>query len=217
MGSPGQYIPENPEKRRRRGRGGEGRSERLAKLIRLIRAIARPAEAVWKAKDDLEDFLAELLGDEAATSLQDPSRIKRRIGATKKQSGRKTANNKLNASNVQIVRGRDGSANVTLVWSQELRLSPAMADLLEVLCSQDTGSTREQLVAWKPLAELMKRLREKTGKDLDPHTVTMRIHRLRSILDQCGVDKSLVQTDRQRGFRFAKQAKPPPEIGGNLR
>ena len=83
-----------------------------------------------------------------------------------------------------------------------------------MLC-EDSGLASDGLVGWKSMADLARGMQKRTGKDIRPRTITVRLSRLRDALEDSGLSKQLVQRSR-KGYRFARKAKVCPETSGNM-
>jgi DNA-binding response OmpR family regulator len=196
-------------------RPAAARDPDLAELSRLIKTLCRRSERLSESVDSLADWLDRWehggKGDLGLQRQRRPPPVAGYPSADADEFGRKLA--RLGVT-VDIVRETDDWATVTIDKSRKLRLSPALADLLEVLC-EDTGLASDGLVGWKSMAELARGLQKQTGKDISTRTITVRLSRLRDALEGSGLNKQLVQTGR-KGYRFARKAKVCPETSGNM-
>ena len=189
-------------------------SEQVAKLLRLVRVFCRHLQVAEEAAQDVQFYLDELCQGEFPHLLpQRRRRFSRPSVSDDTELLKKLAS--LGVADVKIARDADDWATVVVERSR-LRLSPALADLLEILC-EDSGPRIDGLVGWKTTADLVRRLRQRTGKAPKPHAIAVSVSRLRAAMKACGINRFLIQTNRRRGYRFAKRVKEPPEIGGNLR
>ena len=215
MKDPGKYIPASRGEREGRKPAEETESEKVASLRRLIRTLCRLAQGIEEISQDLQFLVDGLDGLSPNSSRHAPTRRGANPLADNAEAPKQLA--KLGVNSVRVVHDATGdSATVTVEHSREFRMPPGQAYLLEILC-EDFGLRKDGLVGWKPLGLLVQRLREKTGRDLEPHAVVVSIHRLRVALRACGVNQFLVQTHRRLGYRFARKAKELPQIRGGLR
>lgn len=194
------------------------------KIPHLVQKITRQAQNLSETADDLL-FYVETYNIEISDSDQPPWRPKRSTYCSRvdriKQKKDTAVLAKLALAGVALVKiepDADGYSTVKIVVTTdqiyEFRLPPMLAELLTIL-SEDSGFRNDALVGWKSLSDLLQRL-SKNGQALAPHSVRVRISRLRDYLEAFGVMKQYVQSNRKLGYRFAVQVEPPLEMVGNL-
>jgi hypothetical protein len=82
-------------------------------------------------------------------------------------------------------------------------LSPLVAVLMETL-QADTGPTTDScLVGWKSVGAIQAALKNATNQESTEHAVKQLVLRLRRLLENHGESRSLVQSHRRFGYRFA--------------
>ena len=97
----------------------------------------------------------------------------------------------------------DGSARVEIGGAEGFKLPPDLAALLNVL-SEDSGESKDALVAWKSYKEISRRLGEKRGKKgYSKHALQSAIYRLRERLQRHRFARDLIQYRSGLGYRFA--------------
>ncbi len=112
------------------------------------------------------------------------------------------------AHSLEIKQRADGMAEVRIDGGKSFTLSPLLADVLRILAI-DNGPSDDDLVGWKTLDEVAILLTKDSGKQFRKHTVTQNIYRLRkAMFAQGGANPFLIQTNRQRGVRFARRRQP---------
>jgi hypothetical protein len=97
--------------------------------------------------------------------------------------------------------GKARSVPVKLGEYGETQLTPAEADLLEVLCID--APSDDGLVGYKDLSELSRLLRERCGRNLQAASLRNLICRLRTTLELRKQNWYLVQTSAGPRYRFA--------------
>lgn len=116
------------------------------------------------------------------------------------------------AATLEIKPRTDGLCDVRIDAGKQFKLPPSLSDLLSIL-SLDGGASDDGLIGWKTLDEVAILLGKRSGRRFNRHTVTQSIYRLRKeLFNRGGVNPFLVQTNRQRGVRFALKHRIIPEI-----
>jgi hypothetical protein len=116
------------------------------------------------------------------------------------------------AHSLEIKPRADGRAEVRIDGGKRFTLPPLLADVLRILAI-DNGPTDDDLVGWKTPDEVAILLTKNSGKQFKKHAVTQNVYRLRKALfAQGGANPFLVQTNRQRGVRFARRRQPVTAI-----
>jgi hypothetical protein len=168
---------------------GIARKQRL-----LLDRISRAEELADQIACDLADLERLLSVDPAGRRPHvRPKRVRELAGAS------------MNArvSEVLIKRRDDDWGLVSLDGVTEFALPPMLTDLLAILCA-DAEPSADDLVAWKTLDEVAKRLGKKIGRPFSRHAVTQHVYRLRrELFARGGANPLLVQTNRRRGVRMA--------------
>lgn len=116
------------------------------------------------------------------------------------------------AHSLEISLRADGVAEVRIDGGKRFSLPPLLADMLRILAI-DNGPSTDELVGWKTLDEVAILLAKNTGGQVKKHAVTQNIYRLRkAMFAQGGANPYLIQTNRQRGVRFARRRRPAMAI-----
>jgi len=175
----------------------------LDRLRRSIKIIGREHDKQDERLESLKDFLArvEYLRQEAGAHTA----IREEIWQEVARQG----------VDVTIRRDTRGRAWVTfycsgLDKSWVVRLTPAMADILEALCGE-SGPSGDHLVGWKSIDNLAESLKDRFGNRLETPAAIVRVARLRKALEDAGVSSQLVQRDHNR-YRFARKSAAVSEI-----
>jgi hypothetical protein len=105
-------------------------------------------------------------------------------------------------ANVTIEPLSGGHAKVTIDGGAEVRLSPALTNLMQVLIV-DSGDSADGLIGFKSPSEVARLLGKKSSKHVKQQTVRETVRRLRETLSSANYNPYLVQSDRQWGYRFA--------------
>lgn len=112
----------------------------------------------------------------------------------------------------------DGSADARMGESRSFRLTPKLADLIEVLSSGAPGA--DGLMPWlspalvaEHLYQLARGRKDTEAKLIRPQSVFMLAHRVRDILYRHAGNPFLIQT-RAGGLRLAYRPGAGPVIGG---
>jgi hypothetical protein len=100
-----------------------------------------------------------------------------------------------------VIRRRWDSAELQIDDGQPVRLTPALADLMDVLVEDRGGSGL--LIDWKPLDEIAAALEKRTGRAVTRRTLRQLFWSLRKRLRESGENPFLVQVWRNKGARFA--------------
>lgn len=100
-----------------------------------------------------------------------------------------------------VIRHRWDSAELQIDSGQPVRLTPALADLMDVLIEDRGGSGL--LIDWKLLDEIAAALEKKTGRAVTRRTLRQLFWSLRKRLRESGENPFLVQVWRGKGARFA--------------
>jgi hypothetical protein len=216
--------PHPSEPQEKPGDGAERRNPRTptaevaARLKKISRQHAAVVDHLSKAEEladgiqqdlrgiqeDLGDLQGQLRPNGAERTGADPNKV-RRLKREWDDSRRLLAES--GTGEFFMNRLADGSA-VVIVEGKEIRLSPTLAALLDILAS-DRGPGGDHLVAWKTVPEVTDQLTLKLGRVMDRHALRQNILRLRRKLDDAGLNRFLVQTQESR-MRFALQR---PEAG----
>jgi hypothetical protein len=175
--------------------------QRFARKQRLLLdRLTRAEELADAIACDLADLERALVLDGAASGVTRvrPKRLRELLG--------KTVDVRVNE--VSITRRADDWGLIHIDQADEFLLPPLLTDLLSVLISE-SGPSDDELVAWKTLDEVSKRLEKKVGRRFGRHAVTQQIHRLRrELFARGGVSPLLVQTSRRFGVRVAVRRRP---------
>lgn len=146
--------------------------------------------------DDLENGFVASASDRGAPTSR------RGSGSDARDALRRTA--EAGAASLAVTPRSDGSADVQIDAGKSFTLSPALADLLEILASNRGREDERGLVGWKTLEDVARLFEKKSGRLLTTHAVTQQIYRLRRELFERGhANPWLVQTNRRMGARFA--------------
>lgn len=87
---------------------------------------------------------------------------------------------------------------------KEFELSPRLAELLALLASGDFGDSDDELVGWKPLAEVAGRQSQKSAsRHVTVHAVSQNLCRLRDCFAHEGIPTAYLQSEKRRGARLA--------------
>lgn len=95
-----------------------------------------------------------------------------------------------------------GWMKVSIDGAASFLLEPRLARFVKFLLV-DNGDSRDGLIGWWPVDEIAKLLGCKGHRKAGRHTVSQWIYLLKKCMASAGHDKRLIQTDRQRGVRFA--------------
>lgn len=108
------------------------------------------------------------------------------------------------AYNLQIVPHADESVEVTIDGGRKFSLGPRLAKVFLFLATgeKDRGGA-DPLVGWRSRTEIIKFLKDSTGKDFRRTYLNNMVHLLKQALRKAGYDCSLIQTHRQKGARLA--------------
>lgn len=181
--------------------------DELDEMARRFRALLRLLSRAEELADDIALRLEKLAGGPASG----PAPAKRRK-ADKEESLRQLAES--GVFSVEIAGCADGAVEVRVDLGKPFRLPPLLGDLLEILCLEAADEWPEdELVGWKSLDEVSRRLGKRQGREFKRHAVTQAVHRLRKeLFDRGGVNPFLVQTNRRLGARFALRRRKPAVI-----
>jgi len=179
--------------------------QRFARRHRLLLArISRAEELADGLACDLADLEQTMRSGRPVTAEARRGRVRFRDLA------KGSAN--VRARSVSVRRRADDWGVIQVDQGAEFTLPPILTDLFVVL-SAESGQSDDDLVAWKPLEEVARRLAKKAGRAFSRHSVTQHIHRLRrELFARGGASPLLVQTNRRLGVRLALQRPPRPEL-----
>lgn len=108
------------------------------------------------------------------------------------------------AYNLEIRTRANGSVEVTIDGGEKFSLGPRLAEVFRFLASGDKErGGNDELVGWRSRAEINKFLNDSTGKQLRACYVNNLVHLLRMALSKAHYDSKLIQSHRQKGYRFA--------------
>jgi hypothetical protein len=118
------------------------------------------------------------------------------------------------ASSLEIRRQPDESADVRIDGRKGFRVTPAVADLLEILSATcATQEAGDALVGWKSYDTVLQLLAKKSGKRKSTHAIAQLVFRLKQHLRRADENPFLVQVNRRRkAMRFAVRVERPPEL-----
>ncbi len=180
--------------------------QRFARRHRLL--LARISRA-----EELADGLAcDLAVLEQTMRLGRPGTVEAGRGRVRLRDLAKGSAN-VRAGSVSVRRRADGWGVIQVDQGVEFTLPPILTDLFVVL-SAESGQSDDDLVAWKPLEDVARRLGKKAGRPFSRHSVTQHVHRLRrELFVRGGTSPLLVQTNRRLGVRLAVQRPSRRELG----
>lgn len=108
------------------------------------------------------------------------------------------------AHNLHLRPCSDGSLEISIDGGSKLALGPRLAEVFQLLASGNKDSSgKDPLVGWRSRAEISKFLQGAMGRSTRASYVNNLVHLLRKALRSAGYDRSLIQTHRQKGVRFA--------------
>lgn len=178
-------------------------ASRLSELCRRLTTLANRIGSMEEMADSILADLTELVGEfqDASLPTAPPQRVRRRVKAeAARVLGRAAA---AGASSLDIVPLASGDADVRIDDGKWFTLPATLTELLRIL-ALNFGSSSDEFVGWKTKDEVAILLGKNLNKQFNAHAVTQLVHRLRrSLLDLGGVNPYLVQSNRQRGLRFA--------------
>jgi hypothetical protein len=180
-------------------------------IERLIRDLAKRVYRVENEVSDIGDGLHSILQD-----LDEPATVPGNGSshcAPRPERGRRM---KGSAESQQILRNLagagvakvdfnplpEGRTRVIIDGGAGMELSPALVNLLRVLCA-DSGDSADGLVGFKTPSEVARLLGKKTDKPVKRQAVREAVRRLRRALTASGYNPYLLQSDRRWGYRFA--------------
>lgn len=182
-------------------------SKFIKKMRRLDRRAAQLEEEICCLADDFQVVVEAILAGNQDISPNLPNlskaRARRHSSDADKREREKAA---LGVSNVTVTRQPDGYATVSIECYQEFTLPPILSDLLTLLCGE-TGRSDDDLVGWKTKTELALSLSKRTGTNVTERAIIQNLYRLRKCLAAAGVSPYLIQSNRRKGYRFAKKSK----------
>jgi hypothetical protein len=108
------------------------------------------------------------------------------------------------AYNLDIRTLANGSVDVVIDGGVKFSLGPRLAGVFQFLASgEKERGANDELVGWRSRAEINKFLNDATGKQLRACYVNNLVHLLRMALSNAHYDSNLIQSNRQKGYRFA--------------
>jgi hypothetical protein len=108
------------------------------------------------------------------------------------------------AHNLEIQCRPDGSAVVSIDGGRKFVLAQQLAEVLRFIASgeKDRGGS-DPLVGWRSRTEILSFLADSAGRSYEPRYLNNLVHRLRMALKKADYHCDLIQTNRQKGVRFA--------------
>jgi hypothetical protein len=108
------------------------------------------------------------------------------------------------AHNLDIQPQPDGSAEMMIDGGRKFFLGPRLAEVFKFIASAGKdGAGEDPLVGWRSRQEILKFLSDSTGEEFRKQYVNNMVHLLKKALRKAGYDRGLIQTNRQKGIRFA--------------
>jgi len=108
------------------------------------------------------------------------------------------------AYNLEIQSRPDGSAIVSIDGDRKFVLAQQLAEVFRFIASgeKDRGGS-DPLVGWRSRGEILDFLADSAGRSYEPRYINNLVHRLKKALRKAEYDCNLIQTNRQKGVRFA--------------
>ena len=185
-----------------------------AEAKRLFRVFKKRLDKIVRKFDELDVLIDSVSLDLAAlgeffekgqlpNSSPNPAPSRRKDKTQVDEQLRQLA--EAGAHSLEIKPRADGLVEVRIDGGKRFTLPPLLADVLRILAIDD-GPSDDELVGWKTLDEVAILLTKDSGKLFKRHAVTQNIFRLRkAMFAQGGANPFLIQTNRQRGVRFARR------------
>ena len=108
------------------------------------------------------------------------------------------------AYNLEIQSRPDGSAVVVIDGGRKFVLAQQLSEVFRFIASGDKDrSGSDPLVGWRSRSEILDFLADSAGRSYEPRYVNNLVHRLKKALRKADYDRNLIQTNRQKGVRFA--------------
>ena len=176
------------------------RLEMLGKKIKRAGALAdRVNEILDDAACDLDD-LRGMVGRAVAAPLAGPVSAPGQTGLGRRRRRRQQGPSP-GVGSAALVAQPDGSA-VAKIDGTDIPLPPFVAALLEILMA-DSDVAADKFVGWKSPATIQFGLNQRTKREHSKAAVKELVLRLRDLLQRHGLDRFLVESNRQLGYRFA--------------
>jgi len=203
---PGTTAGDDPDQQREAESAAEAarRFREIKKLVNQLIAIVYKADVVIDALSREIPVMEEFFeSGRLPNSSSNRLVIRRQRNTQADEQLRQLA--EAGAHSLEIKPRADGLAEVRIDGGKIFTLSPLLADVLRILAI-DNGPSEDDLVGWKTLDEVAILLTKDSGKQFRKHAVTQNVYRLRkAMFAQGGANPFLVQTNRQRGVRFARR------------
>ena len=108
------------------------------------------------------------------------------------------------AYNLEIQSRPDGSAVFSIDGGRKFVLAQQLAEVLRFIASGEKDrSGSDLLVGWRSRTEVLSFLADSAGRSYEPRYLNNLVHRLRMALKKADYHCDLIQTNRQKGVRFA--------------
>ncbi len=183
-------------------RPGETRRE-TARVARLPLDFIDKVDRLMKLLDNIEVLLDDILVD-----VLGPRRQPRHANTGRENDDGRTPVTAIRHTpdwiSKVVARDRGDGVFIVSIGAFRFQLPPYLAALLLAL-AEDTGSSPDEGVGFKPLGDLAIRISKHTGnRPLPDETINKYVYRLRTVLVRhAGLTRDAIQTHRAYGRRLA--------------